>query len=353
MQPFTLDIPQAALDDLSQRLGNTRWPDELGDDYGLPFSRVKALAEHWQDGYDWRKHEAELNAHPQFVTGIDGQRIHFLHVRSSDPDALPLILTHGFPGSIVEFLDVIEPLSREFHLVIPSIPGFGLSGPTRSRGWSAARVARAWASLMASLGYERYGAQGGDWGTAISRALAAHAPQNVVGVHLNYLPTPVPPDAEVSDADRERADQIRQYLANQPGWRTMQGTRPQNVGFLLTDSPVAQLTWLLEPFTQWADPARPIDDDRLLTDVMLYWLTGTAGSAARLHKETPLGPAPCPVPVGVAVLPHDITRPIRSLASQQYDIVHWTEFPRGGHFAALEVPDLFAADVRTFFMRFR
>jgi pimeloyl-ACP methyl ester carboxylesterase len=347
-----IHVPQADLDDLHERLARTRWPsDAPGAGYGFPLARLRELADHWQHGYDWRAQEAEFNEYPQFETEIDGQRVHFFHVRAQRPGALPLILTHGFPGSVAEFLDVIEPLRRDFHLVIPSIPGFGFSGPTHERGWDVHRVARAWAVLMARLGYDRYGAQGGDWGSAISRSLGAQDAGHVVGVHLSYLPMPAPEagDAVLSAGDRARAEHIRTYVANQPAFRTMQATTPQSVGYLLTDSPVAQLAWIAERFADWSDPHTPVSDDRLLTDVMLYWLTRTAGSAARLHKESSYGALPCPVPIGVAVFAHDIVRAIRPYAESAYDIVHWSEFDRGGHFAPLEVPDVFAADVRGFF----
>jgi len=358
IKPFRIDIPQAALTDLADRLGRTRWPDELPDagwDYGIPLDRVRELAEHWRTGYDWRRHEAALNEVPQYTTEIDGQKVHFLHVRCADPDALALVLTHGWPGSIVEFLDVLGPLAEDFHLVIPSIPGYGFSGPTRERGWDASRVARAWAELMNRLGYRRYGAQGGDWGSAIARALAGYAPDSVVGVHLNYLPTPPPPDwtgeADLSAPDRARLDRIRQYVAQRPGYMVLQSTRPQTPAYALTDSPVGQLAWIAEKFTEWTDPRSTIPVDRLLTNVMLYWLTGTAGSSARLHRESAAGPVSFPesVPVGVAVFAYDITLSIRPLAERAYPIVRWTEFDRGGHFAAMEVPELFVEDVRAFF----
>lgn len=360
IEPFRVDIPQEALDDLADRLARTRWPDELpgaGWDYGIPLRRVRELAERWRTSYDWREHEAELNRYPQFTTEIDGQNIHFMHVRSAAPDALPLILTHGWPGSVVEFLDVIGPLSEEFHLVIPSIPGFGLSGPTRERGWDVARVARAWAELMRRLGYERYGAQGGDWGSAISRTLGAVDSDHVVGVHLNYLPTPPPPDGGqdgLSERDRARLAKIKAYVAQRPGYMVLQTTRPQTPAYALTDSPVGQLAWIAEKFAEWTDPRSEISVDRILTDVSLYWYTGTAGSSARLHRESAAGgPLPCPSPVGVAVFAHDITLAIRPFAEQTYTITHWSEFDRGGHFAALEVPDLFTGDVRAFFQNLR
>jgi pimeloyl-ACP methyl ester carboxylesterase len=355
IEPFRIDIPQADLDHLAERLARTRWPDELpgaGWDYGIPLARVQELAEYWHTVYDWRKWEAKLNSHPQFTTEIDGQRIHFLLVRSADPDALPLILTHGWPGSIVEFLDVIGPLSQEFHLVIPSIPGFGFSGPTSERGWDVHRVARAWAELMRRLGYDRYGAQGGDWGSGISRLLGAIAPEHVVGVHLTYLPTPPPPDGEagLSKQDIARVERIKQFLAQRPGYMTLQATRPQTLAYALTDSPAGQLAWIAEKFTEWTDPRSQISTDSLLTDVMLYWLTGSAGSSARLTRESAFGgPLPCPVPVGVAVFAHDITLAVRPLVERVYQVKQWSEFDRGGHFAAMEVPDLFVDDVRAFF----
>jgi len=356
--PFRVDIPQADLDDLADRLARTRWPDELpgaGDDYGYPMARLRELVEYWRTGYDWRANEAELNTHPQFVTEIDGQRVHFLHVRSTNPDALALILTHGWPGSIVEFLDVIALLRADFHLVIPSIPGFGFSGPTHERGWDVDRVARAWAELMRELGYERYGAQGGDWGAAISRALGVVAPDNVIGVHLNYLPTPPPPGVDIALGadDAERLAGIRRYLANQPGYRVVQSTRPQTVAYALTDSPVGQLAWLVDWFDAWRDPRAEIDRDRLLTDVMLYWLNASSGSAARLHRETGRVAHVCPQPTGVAVFAHDITLAIRPFAEHTHNITRWSEFDRGGHFPALEAPDLLAADITAFFATLR
>ncbi|MFD8595191.1 epoxide hydrolase family protein [Kitasatospora sp. NPDC059646] len=354
IKPFRIAVPQADLDDLADRLSRTRWPNEVADagwDYGFPLARLKELAEYWRNGYDWRAHEARLNELPHFTTEIDGQNIHFVHVRSPRPDALALVLTHGWPGSFLEFLDVVEPLSRDFHLVIPSIPGYGFSGPTRERGWDTARVARAWAELMRRLGYRRYGAQGGDFGASISLALGAAAPGQVVGVHVNYLPTPPDPaaDVELSEADEARLDTVRQLMANRPPYQALQALTPQTVGYPLTDSPVGQLVWIAERFAHWTDPASPIDDDRMLTDVALYWFTATAASSARLHHETARGGVPCPAPVGVAVFAHDITRSVRPLAERRYDIRHWSEFARGGHFAAMEVPETFARDVRAFF----
>lgn len=361
--PFRIDIPQADLDDLTDRLARTRWPAELplpgaGSEYGVEIARLRELADYWQHGYDWRAHEARLNELPQFTTGIDGANIHFLHIRSTaGPDALPLLLAHGWPGSIVEFLDVIGPLSEDFHLVIPSMPGFGLSGPTHETGWSAERIAHAYAELMLRLGYDTYGVQGGDWGMGIALLLAAYEPDRVVGVHLNYLPTLPPPGAELDGLPAEDLDRIartRAYVAAPHGHMVVQSTRPHTLGYALTDSPVGQLAWITEKFDEWTDPAlRPVDRDRLLTNVMLYWLTGTAPSSARLYKESfadRTKPKPCPVPLGVAVFPHDLALPARALAERTYGtLTHWTEFERGGHFAAIEAPELLAGDVREFF----
>lgn len=361
IRPFRVEIPQADLDDLKERLARTRWPEELpgvGWEYGIPVERVRQLAERWRDGFDWREHEAALNRYPQYTTEIDGQNVHFLHVRSGNPDALPLILTHGWPGSVLEFLDVIEPLSADFHLVIPSIPGFGFSGPTRERGWGLHRIARAWAVLMERLGYRRYGAQGGDFGAGISQALGEVDPEHVVGVHVNYLPVRPPATQEEEDAltdeERRRIAGIRQFIAQRPGYQAVHAQRPQTVSYALTDSPVGLLAWIAEKFTEWVDPQSKIDDDRILADISIYWLTATAGSSARLAKESPPGtPARPSVPVGVAVFAHDITLSVRPLAEKDRKIVHWSEFDRGGHFAAMEVPDLFAEDVRAFFVSLR
>ncbi|HEX9040232.1 MAG TPA: alpha/beta fold hydrolase [Trebonia sp.] len=355
--PFRVEIPQADLDDLHERLDRVRWPDELpgvGWDLGIPLSRVRELAAYWREKFDWRAQEAALNAYPQYTTEIDGQNVHFLHVRSASPGALPLVLTHGWPGSVLEFLDVIEPLSADFHLVIPSIPGFGFSGPTREKGWDIHRIARAWAVLMERLGYQRYGAHGGDWGSGISRALGAVAPGRVVGVHLTYLVTPPPPGADepaLSAADLARLAKIKQLQARQPAYQALHATRPQTIAYALTDSPVGLLAWIAEKFTEWTDPRSVITPDQILADVSVYWFTATAGSSARLANESPRGKVPCPVPVGVVVLPYDITQSVRPLAELDYDIAAWTEFERGGHFSGLEVPGPLAADIRDFFRK--
>lgn len=247
---------------------------------------------------------------------------------------------------------MIGPLSRDFHLVIPSIPGYGFSGPTHERGWDIVRIAGAWAELMRRLGYERYGAQGGDFGSGISTALGTVASERVVGVHVNYLPTRPDPDADVelSPTDEARLDVVRRLMANRPPYQALQAHTPQTIGYALTDSPVGQLAWIAERFANWTDPRAPISDDRMLTDISLYWLTATAASSARLHHDAPRGTEPCAVPMGVAVFAYDITQSVRPLAERLYDIRHWSEFDRGGHFAAMEVPELLAEDIREFFL---
>ncbi|GAA2637482.1 epoxide hydrolase family protein [Paractinoplanes durhamensis] len=353
MNESAVHVPEADLDDLRVRLSRTRWPDELpgsGWDYGIPLDRVQHLAAAWEK-YDWRRHERRLNAFPQFTTTIDGENVWFVHVRSANPDALPLILTHGWPGSPVEFLDLIPLLTPHFQVVVPAIPGFSFSGPTRSRGWGQQRVAQAWATLMADLGYDRYGAQGGDWGSGISRLLAAHAPERVVGVHVNYLPSGGPYDGPLSPIDQARLEKTRALAANRHPHQILFSKTPQTLAYALTDSPVGQLAFLAEKFTTWADPAHAIPDETILDDVMHYWLTRTAASSSRLIKESGLGagPIPCPAPLAVAVLPADLVQSIRPLVEQRHDVRQWSEFSRGGHFAALEVPELLAADVVAFF----
>jgi len=375
IRPFRIEIPQADLDDLRERLARTRWPDQLpgaGWDYGIPLEYVQELAEYWRTGYDWRVHEARLNEFDQFITTIDGQRIHFLHIRSAEAGALPLIITHGWPGSVVEFMDIIGPLTDPkafggdpgdaFHLVIPSIPGYGFSGPTRDRGWDVPRVARAWATLMERLGYQRYGAQGGDWGSVISRELGLTAPGQVAGVHLNMLITRPPDDpGELTEEEARRQRVQREFRATGSGYSALQSTRPQTLAYGLTDSPAGQLAWITEKFGAWTDgglPDEAVDRDQLLTNVTLYWLTGTAGSSARLYYEGARSRSWNPravsgVPTGVAVFPREIAQPIRRFADLSDNIVHWSEFDRGGHFAAMEVPDLLVGDVREFFRPLR
>jgi len=389
IHPFRIAVPQADLDDLHDRLDRTRWPEEIpgsGWSYGVPVDYLRELAGHWRHRYDWRAAEARLNAWPQFTTEIDGARVHFAHVRSPEPDAVPLILTHGWPGSIVEFLDVVGPLTDPvahggdaadaFHVVVPSIPGFGFSGPTTESGWEAGRIADAWAELMTRLGYERFGAQGGDWGAAISRELGRAHPGRVTGVHLNLLPgaqaTSEPTLEELaalSPAERERAlaswERWSAWTADASAYAAIHSTRPQTLAYGLTDSPVGQLAWIIEKFREWTDseelPEEAVDRDLLLTNVMVYWLTGTANSAARIYYErahTTTGrfarpTEPSTVPTALALFPGEPQIALRHRAERADNIVRWTEYGRGGHFPALEEPDLLVGDVRAFFRTLR
>ena len=378
--PFRIEISQDRLDDLQRRLDATRWPAALpGDDWstGVPTSWLRELVDHWRLGYDWRAAEAELNRFPQFTTVIDGQRIHFLHVRSPHEEALPLLLTHGWPGSVVEFLDLIGPLTDPaahggdpadaFHVVVPSLPGFGFSGPTADAGWDVDRIARAWAELMERLGYQRYGAQGGDIGAAVSPQLGRVASARVVGVHVNGGPGPMPPLplpddelATLSDRERDRVRRIGAFMGEEFGYIAIQSTRPQTLAYGLTDSPVGQLAWVMDKFREWTHPRQVLPDkivsrDRLLTNVMIYWLTGTAGSAAYVGYAQGAGwgtPQPnSGVPTGAIVFAHDVG--IRRYAETANTITRWTDVDRGGHFAALEEPQALTEDIRAFFRDLR
>jgi epoxide hydrolase len=377
IRPFRIDIPQQDLDDLRERLLETRWPDRQptdGWDYGVPLDYLKGLAAYWGSGYNWRTHEARLNEFPQYTTTIDGTNVHFLHVKSPEPGALPLILTHGWPGSVAEFMEIIGPLTnpREygadpadaFHVVAPSLPGFGFSGPTHEAGWNTDRVAKAWAQLMRRLGYSRYGAQGGDTGSIVSPQLGRIDSEHVIGVHVNNLGTPPSGDPDeligLTEADQGRLEHLQQLGQQGIGYAIIQATRPQTLAYALTDSPAGQLAWIIEKFKEWSDPAMALpedamDRDQILTDVSIYWFTATAGSSARIYYEGARTwgqlAARSQVPTGVAVFPGDTT--IRPLAERDHNVVHWSEFDRGGHFPAMETPDLLAEDVRAFFRPLR
>lgn len=380
MEPFKIDIPQADIEDLHRRLTATRWPQELpgvGWKRGVPLDYLRELAEYWRDEYDWRSAEAELNQIPQYTTEIDGATIHFLHVRSPEPDATPLLLTHGWPGSVAEFLDVIGPLSDPrahggaaadaFHLVIPSIPGYGFSQPLAETGWDVPRIAAAWAELMRRLGYERYGTQGGDAGSVISLEVARTDPDHVIGAHVNMLMTfPSGDPAELaglSETDQARLGKLARFDAELSGYMKVMATRPQTIAYGLNDSPAGLLAWIVEKFGEWTDsggvPEDAVNRDRMLTIVSIYWFTQSAGPSAHFYYEGAEGvrqaaagvqPPPITTPVGVAVFPHDIFVPLRRLADRDLPTLsHWTEFDHGGHFAALEQPALLTADVRSFF----
>jgi epoxide hydrolase len=382
MQPFTINVPQPDVDDLRERLARTRWPDESPDDgwsRGVPLGYLKTLTAYWRDEYDWRDQETELNQYPQFTTEMDGQTIHFLHVRSPERDALPLLLIHSWPGSFVEFARMLGPLSDPrahgtdpadaFHVVVPSIPGFGFSTPVREPGWAAARTARAFAALMRELGYERYGVHGGDIGAGIAGSLGPVEPPQVIGVHVSSDPGAAvsfamfagdPAAAPgLSAADRERVEQMKQTASDGEGYLKLQSTRPQTLAYALTDSPVGQLAWIVEKFKEWTDaaaelPEDAVDRDQLLSNVSLYWFTRSGASAAHILYDNMHAQdwgEPGKAPTGFAVF---AAEPIaRKLMDPEHNIAHWSEYERGGHFPAMEVPALLTHDIRTFFRPLR
>jgi epoxide hydrolase len=383
IRPFRIEIPQADLDDLADRLGRTRWPDELpgvGWSRGVPLGYLKELTEYWQKGYAWRLWEARLNEFPQFTTTIDAQNIHFLHVRSPEPGALPLIISHGYPSSVMEFLSIVGPLTDPvsyggvaadaFHVVAPSIPGFGFSTPVVEIGWEMARTARAFAELMDRLGYERYGAQGGDVGAGIVGMLAGLDGDHVAAVHTNsdplavmgaldYLPEGAARLAGLSEADRVAVEQTKAISEEGSGYLKLQSNRPQTIAYSLTDSPVGQLAWIVENFKEWTDQAKElpedaVDLDQLLTNVSIYWFTRTGASAARFLYETAHSTewgAPGEAPQGWALF---AAQPfVRAMMDPNHENEQWSEFDRGGHFPAMEVPNLLVGDVREFFRGLR
>jgi pimeloyl-ACP methyl ester carboxylesterase len=368
--PFRVEIPQPELDDLAARLAAARWPDEVagaGTSYGMPLAVVRRLAERWRDGYDWRAAEAGLNQLPQFTTTVDGQRIHFIHVTSPEPGAVPLLLMHGWPSTVLEFSRVIGPLtdprahggdpSQAFHLVIPSLPGYGFSGPTSEPGWDSARMAAAFAELMTRLGYHRWGAAGGDSGALVGRELGILAPDGLIGVHLLQVFAFPNGDAgemaRLSDKDRESLSGSTADFQDKAGYQKIQQTRPQTLGFGLTDSPAGQLAWNAELWTGWGDYAQYLDVDTYLSHVSIYWFTRTATSSARhyyedAHSGAGYRDAPNKVPTALAVFPQDY-RTVRAFAERSNNVVRYTEFGRGGHFAYVTDPDLVTGDLREFF----
>ena len=377
IRPFGVDVPDDALEDLRDRISRTRLPnqvDGIGWEQGTELGYLEELLAYWRDGFDWRATEARLNAFEHGVTEVDGQPIHFVHARSQEPDALPLLLTHGWPGSVIEFLDVLGPLSDPrahggdardaFHVVAPSLPGYGFSGPTRERGWTTRRMAGAFAEIMGTLGYTRFGAQGGDWGSLVSANLADLVPDRVAGLHLNFVVVPkgddVPPLTEQEERDLA---QLLEWRLDGAGYQEIQGTRAQTLGYALEDSPAGLAAWIVEKFRSWSDcdgdVERSFTKDQLLANITLYWVTRTATSSTRLYWETRhTGRSSLPqsyvaVPTGIARYPAEITRTPRAWVERRYNVTHWVEQPRGGHFAAMEVPDLFVDDLRTFFSSLR
>lgn len=378
--PFRVDVRQADLDDLRTRLANTRWPADIGGagwSRGVPTSYLRDLAEYWSTTFDWRAWEARLNEFPQFTTEIDGQNVHFMHVRSPEPDATPLILTHGWPGSVIEFIDLIGPLTDPrahdgdpadaFHLVVPSLPGFGFSGPTRESGWTTRRIAGAWAELMSRLGYDRYLAQGGDFGSGVSRDLGIVDAEHVVAIHVNGgLHYPAIDEADMpklTEQDRARIARMNEFWEQASGYIAIQSTRPHSLAYGLVDSPAGLLGWIVDKMSDMINrdhkehPADAVDRDQLLANVSIYWFTGTAGSAAALYFEDAQAgnwgaPEASTTPASVAQFTvQDVS--VRSYDEQFNPIARWTEYDTGGHFAAMEAPELLLADIRESFRRYR
>jgi pimeloyl-ACP methyl ester carboxylesterase len=391
IRPFKAQVPQAAIDELRRRIADTRWPDQETDpSQGVPLARLQELVRYWGTGYDWRKAEAKLNALPQFVTTIDGVDIHFIHVRSPHKNALPLIVTHGWPGSVIEQLKIIGPLTNPtahggraedaFDIVIPSVPGFGFSARPTDTGWGPDRIAQAWAELMNRLGYTRYVAQGGDWGSPISNSMGRQAPKGLLGIHVNLpgtvppevtavLPTGGPAPAGLSEKERAVFDSLVAYARKgNPAYLTMMTARPQNIGYGVTDSPAGLAAWLLghPGFAQWkfgADPAQLPTRDDVLDNITLYWLTNTGTSAARIYWENggrsvtsaaAQKSAEISLPVAITVFPDEVYRSPESWARRAYpNLVYFHEADTGGHFAAWEEPEIFAAELRAAFKSLR
>lgn len=372
--PFVLDTPETELTDLKDRLARTRWPEpatEEGWAQGVPLDAARALIDYWRDGYEWRRCEARLNALGQFKTEIDGCGIHFLHIRSPEPDALPLMMTHGWPGSVIEFMGVIGPLTdprahggdpaNAFHLVLPSLPGYGFSDRPKDR-WPVPRIGAAWIALMKRLGYDRFVAQGGDWGSAVTTAIGMSGDPAVAGIHLNMV-TVRPSEADMADltpAEQAALADMQRYMAEGNGYSTQQATKPQTIGYALTDSPAGQAAWIYEKLAAWTDsggvPETVLSRDAMLDDIMLYWLPGTAASSARLYYESFRNfPAdPVSVPTACSIFPKELFRASRRWAERRFpNIVHWGEPAKGGHFAAWEQPELFVEEVRAGFRAMR
>lgn len=375
IRPFRIAVADAVLDDLRARLRNTRWPEaELVDDWrqGAPLEWVQSMCAYWSEGYDWRSREAALNRFDQFQTELDGLDVHFIHARSPHADAMPLLITHGWPGSVVEFHKVIEPLTDPtrfggnaadaFHVVCPSLPGFGFSGKPTTTGWGVERIARTWIALMARLGYDRYGAQGGDWGSSVTASIGGFDSEHCAAIHVTLaMNTPPRVEGEPTPEEQRALKGAKHYRNWDSGYARQQATRPQTLGYGLTDSPAGQAAWILEKFWAWTDcdghPENIFSRDELLDNVMLYWVTASAVSSARLywesfHDRTP--PPAVDVPTGVAVFPKEIVTPVRRWMEPRFrNIQHWREMPKGGHFSAFEQPQLFVDELRAFFRSHR
>jgi pimeloyl-ACP methyl ester carboxylesterase len=371
VQPFRIEVSDKQLLDLRDRLQGARWPEkETVDDWsqGIPLAYVKDVCDYWSTSYEWRRAERQLNALPQFHATVDGVDIHFLHVRSPHRDALPVVMTHGWPGSIVEFLKVIGPLtdpvahggqaSDAFDIVCPSLPGFGFSGKPVQKGWGVERIASAWVQLMAGLGYERYGAQGGDWGASVTAEIGLQDPTHVAGIHLNmpFVSSSAMDMNELTADEQSVLASLMHYQQWESGYSKEQSTRPQTIGYGLVDSPAGLCAWILEKFCAWTDcaghPENALSRDEMLDNVMLYWLPATGASSARLYWESfrDVSTDPIDVPTGCSIFPKEILRISRRWASSRFtNILYWNELDRGGHFAAFEQPELFVEEVRAFF----
>jgi pimeloyl-ACP methyl ester carboxylesterase len=368
VRPFTVTVADAEVEDLKQRLARTRWPDpETVADWsqGVRLENARSLISYWEREYDWRRFESELNRFPQFLTAIDGLDIHFIHVRSRNPEAMPLILTHGWPGSIVEFLKLIGPLTDpvafggdvadSFDVVVPSLPGFGFSQKPTETGWTVSRIAAAWVELMKRLGYTHWAAQGGDWGAVVTTALGAMRPEGLLGIHLNSqyaFPAQIPDT--LSSEERYAVDTLALYTGDLGGANHLQGTKPETVGFALADSPAGQAAWIYEKFQSKTDNDGLAEDalstDEMLDAISLYWFTNSAASSARIYWEnktaSPSGPK-VTLPVAVTVFPRDIPRLPRSWIEDTYaNVIHYSEADQGGHFAAFEQPEILVGEIR-------
>ena len=376
IRPFTITIPEEDINDLRDRLARSRLPDQLIDSgwsYGTDTDYLAELLTYWQQEFDWRSQERQLNRFDQFVTDIDGLDIHFIHQRSPHPNATPLMITHGWPGSVVEFHKIIEPLVRPelhggdisdaFHVIAPSLPGFAFSGKPSESGYNPERMAHALATLMQRLGYEKYGLQGGDWGAIINRLHAARYPERVIGLHSNFVLASAPSDpqvlAQTPDEELERRDARQAYMSNETAYQQIQGSKPQTLGVGLNDSPAGLAAWIVEKFHGWSDlpsgnPEEKFSKDEMLTNISIYWFTQSITSSTRIYYENRTVPLSEPigfvsVPTAGAIFPKELYLTPRLWAEQSYNIVRWTEMPRGGHFAALEEPGLLLDDIREFF----
>jgi len=374
VEPFEVSVPQSAIDDLKRRLASTRWPERetVGDwSQGVPLQKAQALIAYWRDKYRWRRFEARINAFPQYRTQIDGLGIHFIHVRSPHRNALPIIITHGWPGSVVEFMEVIGPLSDPtryggraedaFHVVVPSLPGFGFSDKPAETGWDVNRIARAWAMLMPRLGYERWVAQGGDWGAGVTHALAHQRPQGLIAAHVNWqfvFPEKLP--EHPTPAEQKAIDRAALFAGDQSGYFREQGTRPQTIGYPLADSAAGQALWIYEKFQSWTDnhgnPEDELSVDAMLDDISLYWFTDTAASSARIYWENTrtgkagLSGGRIELPMAASVFPHEIFCPPKAWAEALWpNLFYWNEVDKGGHFAAFEQPKIFTDELRKAF----